>query len=138
MTKVKGVEAAQALSLFTSQKVLSGNLDAEVELNGPGLGKVDLVKSLIRLSGHKEEDIEVKFVGMRPGEKMFEEILIDEEKTRSTKFEKIFIAPPVDLQNGKTVAGVDAVLKAAADGDGGTVIKSLFDMGIGFSSEVHR
>ena len=46
MTKVKGVEAAQALSLFTSQKVLSGNLDAEVELNGPGLGKVDLVKSL--------------------------------------------------------------------------------------------
>ena len=46
MTKVKGIEAAQALSLFTSQKVLSGNLDAEVELNGPGLGKVDLVKSL--------------------------------------------------------------------------------------------
>ncbi|HMA54470.1 MAG TPA: UDP-N-acetylglucosamine 4,6-dehydratase family protein, partial [Acidobacteriota bacterium] len=99
---------------------------------------LDLVKSLIRLSGQKEEDIEIKFVGMRPGEKMFEEILIDEEKTRSTKFEKIFIAPPVDLQNGKTVAGVDAVLLAAAAGDGGSVIKRLFDMGIGFSSEGHR
>ena len=46
VTKVKGIEAAQALGLFTKQKVLSGNLDADVELNGPGLAKVDLLKAL--------------------------------------------------------------------------------------------
>ncbi len=46
ITKVKGIEAAQALGLFTKQKVLSGNLDADVELNGPGLAKVDLLKAL--------------------------------------------------------------------------------------------
>jgi AsmA protein len=46
MTKMKGIEAAQALGLFTSQKVLSGSLDAEVELNGPGLERTDLLKAL--------------------------------------------------------------------------------------------
>ncbi|HTO98121.1 MAG TPA: AsmA-like C-terminal region-containing protein [Myxococcales bacterium] len=46
VTKMKGVEAAQALGLFTSQKVLSGALDMDLELNGPGLGKVDLLKAI--------------------------------------------------------------------------------------------
>ena len=92
---------------------------------------LDMVKTLIRLSGNKEGDIEIKFVGMRPGEKMFEEILIDEEMSRATKFERIFIAPPVELLNGKPAA-VEAVIEAAAAGDGGSVIEQLSGMGIEF------
>ena len=46
VTKLKGIEVEQALGLFTKQKVLSGNLDANLELNGPGLGKPDLLKAL--------------------------------------------------------------------------------------------
>ncbi len=54
VTKVKGIEAAQALGLFTQQKVLSGGLNADLELNGPGLGRTDLLKAL---SGVIEGDI---------------------------------------------------------------------------------
>jgi AsmA protein len=46
VTKVKGIQAEQALGLFTKQKVLSGVLDADLELNGPGLGRTDLLKAL--------------------------------------------------------------------------------------------
>lgn len=54
---------------------------------------VDLAKDLIRLSGlEPEEDIEIEYIGLRPGEKLFEELLTLEEKTKETKHEKIFIA----------------------------------------------
>ncbi len=46
MTKVKGIQAEQALGLFTKQKVLSGALDMDLERNGPGLGRADLLKAL--------------------------------------------------------------------------------------------
>jgi FlaA1/EpsC-like NDP-sugar epimerase len=96
---------------------------------------VDMVKTLIRLSGHREDEIEIKFVGMRPGEKMYEEILIDEEMTQATKFEKIFIAPPVEAMNGMGAAAVDDILAAAAAGDGARVIDQLSSIGIGFRRE---
>jgi FlaA1/EpsC-like NDP-sugar epimerase len=53
---------------------------------------VDLAKDLIRLSGLRPgEDIELKFTGMRPGEKLFEELSTDAEHTDKTKHPKIFI-----------------------------------------------
>jgi len=55
----------------------------------------DLAKSLITLYGLKpESDIPIKFIGLRPGEKLAEETLHDIEKTKITKYEKIFIAQP--------------------------------------------
>ncbi|MCR4442981.1 MAG: nucleoside-diphosphate sugar epimerase/dehydratase [Peptococcaceae bacterium] len=54
---------------------------------------VDMAKELIRLSGFEpEKDIEIKYVGTRPGEKLFEEILTDEEGVTATKIQRIFIA----------------------------------------------
>jgi FlaA1/EpsC-like NDP-sugar epimerase len=54
---------------------------------------IDLAKDLIRLSGLEEGiDIEIKMVGLRPGEKLFEELLTAEEGTQATKHEKIFVA----------------------------------------------
>jgi len=54
---------------------------------------VDLANDLITLSGlEPEKDIEIKFTELRPGEKLFEELLTAEEGTTSTKHEKIFIA----------------------------------------------
>ncbi|NPA71390.1 MAG: polysaccharide biosynthesis protein [Gammaproteobacteria bacterium] len=54
---------------------------------------VDLAKDLIRLSGLTPgEDIDIVFTGIRPGEKLFEEILTAEEGTVATKYEKIYVA----------------------------------------------
>ena len=54
---------------------------------------IDLAKDLIRLSGLvPEEDIEIAYTGMRPGEKLFEELLTSEEGMEASKHEKIYIA----------------------------------------------
>ena len=60
---------------------------------------VDLAKSMIRLSGMTEEDIQIKFIGLRPGEKLFEEILIKGENILPTRHNKIFIAKTKNVTN---------------------------------------
>ena len=52
---------------------------------------VDLAKNLIRLSGYDEGDIEIKFTGLRPGEKMYEELLNEGEVNPKQVFPKIHI-----------------------------------------------
>lgn len=52
---------------------------------------VDLAKNMIRLSGYKEEDIEIIETGIRPGEKLYEELLLDKERNDEQVFEKIFV-----------------------------------------------
>jgi len=59
---------------------------------------LDLAKDLIRLSGFEpEKDISIEIVGLRPGEKLYEELLLDEEDIKSTKHPKILIGKPVDV-----------------------------------------
>jgi len=54
---------------------------------------VDLAREMIRLSGYEpDRDIPIVFIGPRPGEKFFEELLTAEEGTVATKHEKIFVA----------------------------------------------
>lgn len=55
----------------------------------------DLAKDLIRLSGFEPDvDIKIKVTGLRPGEKLYEEVLMEEEGIRKTAHDKIFIAKP--------------------------------------------
>ncbi|NTW71224.1 MAG: polysaccharide biosynthesis protein [Eubacteriaceae bacterium] len=57
---------------------------------------MDLAVSLIHLSGFEEDkDISIEIVGLRPGEKLFEELLMDEEGITDTCHEKIFIGKPI-------------------------------------------
>lgn len=58
----------------------------------------DLAKNLIKLSGYRVgEDIEIKYTGLRPGEKMYEELLMSEEGLRKTENKMIFIGRPIDF-----------------------------------------
>lgn len=52
---------------------------------------VDLAKNMIRLSGLTEDDIEIVESGIRPGEKLYEELLLDKERNDEQVFEKIFV-----------------------------------------------
>ena len=56
---------------------------------------VDLARQMIRLSGHKPDiDIKIEFVGLRPGEKLFEEILYAAEQPSRTEADGVFLASP--------------------------------------------
>lgn len=58
----------------------------------------DLAKNLIELSGLKlDEDISIEITGMRPGEKLYEELLMNEENLEETSHKKIFITEPMDF-----------------------------------------
>jgi FlaA1/EpsC-like NDP-sugar epimerase len=62
---------------------------------------VDLAKNLIRLSGYTEEEIGISFAGIRPGEKMFEELLGEKEVHGEPVFPKIFIGKSVEVDYSK-------------------------------------
>lgn len=69
---------------------------------------VDLAKNLIKLSGYKVgEDIEIKFTGLRPGEKMYEELLMSEEGLKKTANKMIFIGKPIEFDEEKFIKQLD-------------------------------
>ena len=66
---------------------------------------LDLAKNLIRLSGYKvDEDIKIEFTGLRPGEKLYEELLMDEEGLQDTANKMIHIGKPIEIDEMKFFA----------------------------------
>jgi len=78
---------------------------------------IDLAKELIRLSGYEPDvDIPITIIGVRPGEKVFEELLTDKEGARATKWEKIFISKTDDNSGSREIAkGLTALKKNLSD-----------------------
>lgn len=78
---------------------------------------LDLAENMIRLSGLTPgEDIEIKFTGLRPGEKLYEELLISEENKKETDNDRIFIGQPIPLDE-ETFFALLIELKKAAYGE---------------------
>ena len=79
---------------------------------------VDLARDLITLSGLRPgEDIEIKFNGIRPGEKLFEQLATDAEHADKTKHPKIFIGRVASPGWSEAVRGIDQLLAMVDGGD---------------------
>lgn len=74
----------------------------------------DLARNLIRLSGYKEGvDMEIKYTGLRPGEKLYEELLMEEEGLQSTENELIHIGKPIEFDEEEFLVDLEELYKAA-------------------------
>ncbi len=95
----------------------------------------DLARDLIKLSGYKEDDIDIRYIGLRPGEKLYEEILVDAEKAQATSFEKVFVVPPPEASAIDFGPRLDKILAAAQAADDDAVIEGLKAAEIGYAGE---
>lgn len=78
----------------------------------------DLAENLIKLSGFDpHKDIEIEITGLRPGEKLYEELLMNEEGLTETKHKKIFIGKPGEFEIGDVREKIDELLKVAVCGN---------------------
>jgi FlaA1/EpsC-like NDP-sugar epimerase len=106
---------------------------------------VDLARDLIRLSGMKEgHDIEIVFTGLRPGEKLFEELSMDDETFGSTEHEKIMVCTPngdhayatwSEEQHAHLHWEVDQLITEARDGDAVQLVHRLTGLVPDYSDE---
>ena len=75
---------------------------------------LDLAKNMIRLSGLTlGRDIEIEFTGLRPGEKLYEELLMDEEGMTDTPNRLIHIGHPIDVNETQLLHALDVLEEAA-------------------------
>lgn len=111
----------EAVSLVLQASVIGRGGDIMVLDMGEPVKIVDLAEELLRVHGLKpHEDIAIQFIGMRPGEKLFEETLTAEEGTVATRHEKVFIARNQDKRTRAEVeTALHALTSVLAKGDFG-------------------
>jgi FlaA1/EpsC-like NDP-sugar epimerase len=87
---------------------------------------VDLARDLITLSGFEPDvDIEITFTGMRPGEKLYEELLTAEEGTVSSRHEKIFVARKQLIEDEALDGHLDRLFEAARSREPHAILAAL-------------
>ena len=77
---------------------------------------LDLAKKMIRLSGHVPgEDIKIEFTGLRPGEKLYEELLISDDNLVETENDRIFVAQMGNIDVDETGRKINRLIERAYD-----------------------
>ena len=106
-------EAVQ-LVLMASAKAKGGEIFV---LNmGKPVKIADLAKRIILLSGKKPDiDIKIKYTGLRPGEKLYEELMMQDENLEKTQNDKIFIGHFVDFDKNRLHGELDDLYRIAND-----------------------
>ncbi len=90
---------------------------------------LELAENLIKLAGFiPYEDINIVFTGLRPGEKLYEELLMDEEGLRQTKNKKIFIGSPIRLNKDTFFDHIASIKEIAYSNNSENLVQALVDI----------
>ena len=88
-----------------------------------------LAENLIRMYGKVPyTDVPIVFTGLRPGEKLFEELLMDEEGLKSTANKKIFIGNQIEIDPKALEQKLDTLKAAAEANDSDRTVELLADL----------
>lgn len=88
-----------------------------------------LAENLIRMYGKVPyRDVEIKFTGLRPGEKLYEELLMDEEGLEKTENKKIFIGNQIDIEDEKLTEQLNQLHAIVETNDNDATVKQLESM----------
>ncbi|MEG0616768.1 MAG: nucleoside-diphosphate sugar epimerase/dehydratase [Oscillospiraceae bacterium] len=100
---------------------------------------LELAENLIKLSGFiPYRDIEIKFTGLRPGEKLYEELLMDEEGLQQTDNKKIFVGAPLKLNKDTFFDHLTSLKEIAYSNNSENLVQALTDMVPTFHHEEHN
>lgn len=116
----------EAVSLILQAASDAGGGEIFVLDMGEPVKILTLAENLIRLHGKiPYEDIQIKFTGLRPGEKLYEELLMDEEGLKSTENKKIFIGQQIYVNEETFMGALNIIKRMALNNEKESVIEML-------------
>jgi len=128
---------SEAVSLVLSAGEMARGGEIFVLDMGEPVKILDLAESLIRMSGYEPyKDIDIEYVGLRPGEKLFEELLTDEEGIQRTENEKIFIGNPINIDSGRLEDALESMKATADENDMFRLAEQLRALVPGYGDEI--
>ncbi|MCH5303741.1 MAG: polysaccharide biosynthesis protein [Ruminococcus sp.] len=127
----------EAVSLVLEAGAMASGGEIFVLDMGEPVKIVTLAENLIRMYGKiPYEDVEIKFTGLRPGEKLYEELLMDEEGLKKTSNKKIFIGNQIEIDSEKLISQLDEMEKFANENNSDKVVEKLAEMVPTFNHKV--
>ena len=105
----------EAAQLVLQASLIGEGGDIFVLEMGEPIKILDLAKDMINLSGLQEGEIDIKFTGLRLGEKLYEELLADDEKTKPTSHTKIRIANTTNQDEKISIVNFSEWIKSTKD-----------------------
>ena len=119
----------EAVSLVLQAGAMANGGEIFVLDMGDPVKITTLAENLIRMYGKVPyKDVEIRFTGLRPGEKLFEELLMDEEGLKSTGNKKIFIGNQIDIDPQKLLSKLEILQEYAANNDSEKTVEMLSDI----------
>ena len=98
-----------------------------------------LAENLIKVYGKKPyEDVKIIFTGLRPGEKLYEELLMSEEGLQKTDNQKIFIGTQIDVDSEQLAKDLETLKKVSRRNNSAGVVKQLEEMVPTFNHKTNK